>query len=82
MEPALHGRDDPISWRTWRPGEKPRYCNPQISYRAHLAWATLSQAGHHHSYEVGLTAAELRRLRDEVQALIPRLRPADARPTG
>lgn len=57
----------------------PRYCNPEISHRAELAWATLSQAGHHHAYELGLTAAELRRLRDEVQAIIPSLRPAEAR---
>jgi hypothetical protein len=57
----------------------PRYCNPEISHRAELAWATLSQAGHHHAYELGLTAAELRRLRDEVQAIIPSLRPAGSR---
>jgi hypothetical protein len=57
----------------------PRYCNPEISHRAELAWATLSQAGHHHAYELGLTAAELRRLRDEVQAIIPSLQPAGAR---
>ena len=56
----------------------PRYCDPEISHRAALAWATLSQAGHHHAYELGLTAAELRRLRDEVQAVIPSLRPAAA----
>ena len=57
----------------------PRYCNPEISHRAELAWATLSQAGHHHAYELGLTAAELWRLRDEVHAIIPSLQPAGAR---
>ncbi len=56
----------------------PRYRSPEIGRRAHLAWVTLSQAGHHHGYELGLTAAELRRLRDEVHAIIPGLQQAEA----
>jgi hypothetical protein len=54
----------------------PRYCTPELSHRADQAWASLSQAGHHHAYELGLTAAELRRLRAETRDIITGLRAA------
>jgi hypothetical protein len=63
----------------WSPPVTGGRTTAQRLNRAELAWATLSQAGHHHAYELGLTAAELRRLRDEVQAIIRSLQPAEAR---
>lgn len=60
----------------------PRYCDLEISRRATQAWATLSQAGHHHAYELGLTAAELRWLRNETQAIITGLRTAAVQKPG
>ncbi|TYB91842.1 hypothetical protein FXF53_29290 [Micromonospora sp. WP24] len=45
--------------------------------RVAFAWATLSAAAHHHCYELAPTAAELRRLHTEVDALLTRLQPAD-----
>ncbi|MFF4876328.1 hypothetical protein [Micromonospora sp. NPDC000668] len=41
-----------------------------IAARAGYAWSALSRAGHHHSYELGLTAGELRRLREMVAAVV------------
>lgn len=52
----------------------PRYAEPSLARRAHQAWATLSHAGHHHAYELGLTAAELRRLLDDTTEIITALR--------
>lgn len=46
------------------------YAGRQIAARAGYAWWALSRAGHHHSYELGLTAGELRRLRELVAAVI------------
>ncbi|GAA2905160.1 hypothetical protein Acy02nite_86050 [Actinoplanes cyaneus] len=50
------------------------YADPGITRRAGYAWWALSRAGHHHHYELGVTATELARLRDEVVELIRLLR--------
>jgi hypothetical protein len=55
----------------------PRYSTRELGRRASHAWGALSRASHHHSYELALTAAELRHLRDEVVALIAGLREAN-----
>jgi hypothetical protein len=52
----------------------PWYVDPAAAHRAALAWAALSRAGHHHCYELGLTASELGYLRDEVRDIITILR--------
>jgi hypothetical protein len=54
----------------------PRYSTRDLARRASQAWAALSRGGHHHSYELALTATELRHLRDEVAAVIDCLRHA------
>ncbi|SIM83826.1 hypothetical protein [Micromonospora cremea] len=45
----------------------------ETARRVAYAWATLSTAAHHHCYELAPTAAELRRLHTEVNALLARL---------
>lgn len=52
----------------------PRYADPATGRRATHAWAALSRASHHHSYELGLTATELGHLRDEVRDIVTLLR--------
>jgi hypothetical protein len=47
-----------------------RYAGRHLAARAGYAWSALSRAGHHHSYELGLTVGELRRLRDAVATII------------
>jgi hypothetical protein len=47
-----------------------RYAGRPLAARAAYAWSALSRAGHHHSYELGLTAGELRRLREAVATII------------
>lgn len=47
-----------------------RYAGRSIAARAGYAWSALSRAGHHHCYELGLTAGELRRLREMVATVI------------
>ncbi|GGR73171.1 hypothetical protein GCM10010169_16450 [Micromonospora fulviviridis] len=47
-----------------------RYAGRHIAGRAGYAWSALSRAGHHHCYELGLIAGELRRLREIVGAVI------------
>jgi len=54
----------------------PLYADPGLARRAHHVWATLSQAGHHHAYELGLTAAELRQLLDDTTEITAALRVA------
>jgi hypothetical protein len=44
-----------------------------IARRADYAWNALSRAGHHHSYELALSASELNALRTEVQAVVSAL---------
>ena len=51
-----------------------RYSTRDLARRASHAWAALSRGGHHHSYELALTATELRNLRDEVADVIDGLR--------
>lgn len=52
----------------------PQYLDPAVGRRAYQVWAVLSRAGHHHSYELGLTASELHRLLEEATATIAALR--------
>ena len=54
----------------------PRYAGPATGLRAAQAWAALSRAGHHHAYELGLTASELGNLQSEVQHIVALLRTA------
>ncbi|WP_242606290.1 hypothetical protein [Protofrankia symbiont of Coriaria ruscifolia] len=42
----------------------------QTVARAEHLWACLSRAGHHHPYELSLTAAELRRWHEDVHAVV------------
>jgi hypothetical protein len=42
------------------------YAGPELGRRASYLWWALSRAGHHHPYELGITAAELARLRTEL----------------
>jgi hypothetical protein len=60
----------------------PRYCDAQLSRRLARAWAILSEGGHHHAYELGLTAAELRRLRNEAEVIITGLRETTLKRAG
>jgi len=46
------------------------YAGPELGGRAGYLWWALSRAGHHHPYELGVTAAELTRLRVEVIAVV------------
>ncbi|MFE9958142.1 hypothetical protein [Micromonospora sp. NPDC005299] len=47
-----------------------RYAGRRIAARAGYTWSALSRAGHHHCYELGLTAGELGRLREMVATII------------
>jgi hypothetical protein len=58
----------------------PRYANRDLGRQATHAWTALSQAGHHHTYELALTASELSQLRDEAAAVIVGLRTTRASP--
>jgi hypothetical protein len=46
------------------------YAGSEIGQRTSYLWWVLSRAGHHHTYELGFTAAELTRLRTELIAVI------------
>jgi len=48
----------------------PAYTGPDIARRVSYVWWALSRAGHHHYYELGITVAELLRLRDELVLLL------------
>jgi hypothetical protein len=50
------------------------YTSPEIARRASYLWWALSRAGHHHRYELGITVAELHRLRAELTTLDQQLR--------
>lgn len=52
-----------------------RYVGATTARRAALLWSSLSRAGHHHSYELALTAGELNRLRIEIRQVLPLLEP-------
>jgi hypothetical protein len=52
----------------------PAYAGPDVGRRASYLWWALSRAGHHHYYELGITSAELVRLRDELVELVGLLR--------
>jgi hypothetical protein len=47
-----------------------RHTDGDLARRASFAWAALSRATHHHSYELAPTAAELRHLHDEVRTIV------------
>jgi hypothetical protein len=46
------------------------YAGPELGRRAGYLWWALSRAGHHHPYELGITAAELTRLRIELLEIV------------
>ncbi|WFE22483.1 hypothetical protein O7621_03805 [Solwaraspora sp. WMMD937] len=46
------------------------YAGPQLAGRASYLWWALSRAGHHHHYELGVTAAELTRHRAELLEIV------------
>lgn len=46
------------------------YTGAEIGQRASYLWWALTRAGHHHTYELGITATELARLRAELIDLI------------
>jgi hypothetical protein len=49
------------------------HASPDVARRADYAWTALSRAGHHHSYELALTAHELRALGQEVAEVVAAL---------
>ncbi|GGM65946.1 hypothetical protein ACFFX1_50065 [Dactylosporangium sucinum] len=57
-----------------------RYAGRHTATKAGYDWWALSRAGHHHCYELGLTAGELHRLREVVAAVITDLDNAGAAP--
>jgi hypothetical protein len=52
----------------------PAYAGTDVARRVSYVWWALSRAGHHHHYELGITSAELTRLRDELVELVEVLR--------
>ena len=54
------------------------YTGPDLARRVSYVWWALSRAGHHHHYELGVTAAELLRLRHELVLILDLLRNARA----
>ena len=46
------------------------YAGPDVGHRAGFLWWALSRAGHHHSYQLGITPAELTRLRTELNDVV------------
>lgn len=54
------------------------YAGPELGRRAGYLWWALSRAGHHHPYELGVTAAELTRLRAELIDIITLLDHAES----
>lgn len=60
----------------------PHYTDPSLARRAHHTWATLSQGGHHHAYELGLTAAELTQLLDDATEIVTALRATSPEKSG
>jgi hypothetical protein len=52
-----------------------RYVGATGARRVSLLWWSLSRAGHHHSYELALTAGELRHLHAEVREVVLILQP-------
>jgi len=51
----------------------PTYTGPEVARRVSYLWWALSRAGHHHRYELGVTSAELLRLRTELVELVTSL---------
>jgi hypothetical protein len=56
------------------------YAGPVVGRRASYLWRALSRAGHHHHYELGVTAAELTRLRAELLDIVALLESAEGTP--
>ncbi len=54
------------------------YAGPELGRRSSYLWWALSRAGHHHPYELGITAAELTRLRAELTSIVTLLDHAEA----
>lgn len=47
----------------------PLYVDPEVASAAYLTWTALSHAVHHHTFELGLTGAELGARLDTIAAL-------------
>ncbi|MEV4344983.1 hypothetical protein AB0J83_10945 [Actinoplanes sp. NPDC049596] len=47
-----------------------QYTGAETASRAAYLWWALSRAGHHHGYELALTAGELRHLHTEVRSMV------------
>jgi hypothetical protein len=52
-----------------------RYIGATAARRVAMLWWSLSRAGHHHSYELALTAGELTHLHAEVREVVLFLQP-------
>ena len=52
-----------------------RYVGAAGARRVAMLWWSLSRAGHHHSYELALTAGELKHLHAEVREVVLFLQP-------
>jgi hypothetical protein len=52
------------------------YAGAETAQRAAYLWSALSRAGHHHGYELALTAGELRHLHTESLAMLTALKQA------
>lgn len=51
------------------------FAGPDLAQRAEYLWASLSQACHYHTYELGPTSTELRRWHTELTTIIQALSP-------
>jgi hypothetical protein len=52
-----------------------RYVGAAAARRVAMLWGSLSRAGHHHSYQLALTAGELKHLHAEVREVVLFLQP-------
>lgn len=58
-----------------------RYAGAETASHAAYLWWALSRAGHHHGYELALTAGELRHLHSEVLGMVHTLQCVRAKST-
>jgi hypothetical protein len=56
--------------------------DPALAPQAHHIWCTLSEAAHHHGYDLAPTAAELRGWLDATQTIVDRLDAGSPRSTA
>jgi hypothetical protein len=58
------------------------YIGAATARRVSYLWWALSRAGHHHCYELGMTAPELLRLRNELVELIELMQKVPSAPSS